>query len=81
MHHASKQTRDNAERLVVIDMLGQTRGRHRATLYRHLGHYERAIIQAAIDSLVEAGVLTRNGERVIATPALACLEELGLIAV
>ncbi|HXN39283.1 MAG TPA: hypothetical protein VN892_14685 [Solirubrobacteraceae bacterium] len=81
MFRESKQTRDNAERLVVIDLLGQARGRSRTTLYRHLRHHDHAIVSAAIDSLIEAGVLTGNGERVVATPALACLEQLGLIAV
>jgi hypothetical protein len=81
MHQESKQTRDNAERLVVIDLLGQTRGRSCVVLYRHLGHYERTLINSAIEGLVEAGVLARAGERVIVTPALACLEQLDLIAI
>jgi hypothetical protein len=81
MFRESKQTRDNAERLVVIGMLTRARGRTRPALYRHLGHYEPAVVDAAIDGLVEAGVLATSGERVVATPALACLEQLDLIAV
>jgi len=81
MFRESKQTRDNAERLVVIGMLTRERGRTRRALYRHLGHYEPAVVDAAIEGLVEAGVLTTSGERVVATPALACLEQLDLIAV
>jgi hypothetical protein len=81
MLRESKQTRDNAERLVVIWMLTRARGRTRSALYRHLSHYERAVVDTAIDGLVQAGVLTTRGEHVVATPALACLEQLKLLAV
>jgi hypothetical protein len=81
MLHASSQTRDTAARLVVIDLLGQARGRRRPTLYRHLRHHDRATINAAIKELVEDGVLTASGDRLMATPALACLEALDLIAI
>jgi len=81
MHEPSSQTRDTAARLVVIDLLGQARGRRRPTLYRHLRDHDRETINAAIAGLARAGVLTASGDRVLATPALACLESLGLIGV
>lgn len=77
---SSSQTRDTAERLVVIDLLGQTRGRTRSSLYRDLRR-DQDTIDAAIDSLVEAGIITTRGERVLATPALERLESLQLIGI
>jgi hypothetical protein len=81
MHDPSSQTHDSTARLVVIDLLGQARGRRRPTLYRHLNDHDRETINAAIGGLVRAGVLTASGDRLIATPALACLESLDLIAI
>jgi predicted HTH transcriptional regulator len=81
MRQASSQTRDTAQRLVVIDLLGQTRGRTRSTLYRHLRGQDHETIDTAIAGLVDAGVLAANGDRVRATAALACLESLDLIAI
>jgi|GEM_PF-6632290 hypothetical protein len=81
MNEPSSQTRDTAARLVVIDLLGQTRGRRRPTLYRHLRDHDRETINDAIARLVRDGVLTASGDRLMATPALACLESLQLIAI
>jgi hypothetical protein len=81
MHQASSQTRDTAERLVVIDLLGQPQARRRSTLYRHLRDQDQETINAAIAGLVQAGVLTASGDRLMPTPALACLESLRLIAI
>ncbi|HEV3036133.1 MAG TPA: hypothetical protein VGX72_15240 [Solirubrobacteraceae bacterium] len=81
MHEPSSQTNYTAARLVVIDLLGQRRGRRRPTLYRHLRDHDRDAINAAITSLVGAGILTTSGDRLIATPALVCLESLDLIAI
>lgn len=81
MLQASFQTRDTAERLVVIDLLGQTRGRTRDALYRHLRDQDDETINTAITALIEAGVLTANGDRVAPAPALARLESLALIAI
>jgi hypothetical protein len=81
MHEPSSQTRDTAARLVVIDLLGQTRGRRRPTLYRHLRGHDRDTINDAIARLVRDGVLTASGDLLVATPALACLESLQLIAI
>jgi hypothetical protein len=78
---ASFQTRDTAERLVVIDLIGQTRGRSRSTLYRHLREQDDTAIDTAITALIEAGVLTANGDRVAPAPALTRLESLALIAI
>lgn len=81
MPQSSSQTRDTAARLVVIDLLGQARGRRRATLYRHLRGQDRDTINAAIAGLVQAGVLTTRGDLLMAAPALVCLESLNLIAI
>ncbi len=81
MHEPSSQTRDTAARLVVIDLLGQARGRRRPTLYRHLRNHDQETINEAIAGLVRDGVLTASGDRLMATPALACLESLHLIAI
>ncbi len=81
MRQPSSQTRDTAARLVVIDILGQTRGRRRATLYRHLRGQDHETINAAIAGLVQAGVLSTRGDLLMAAPALLCLESLQLIAI
>lgn len=81
MLQASFQTRDTAERLVVIDLLGQTRGRTRSTLYRHLRDQDDEAINAAITALIDAGVLMADGDRVAPAPALARLESLQLVAI
>jgi hypothetical protein len=81
MCQQSSQTRDTAQRLVVIDLLGQPRGRRRRTLYRHLPSQDHDTINTAIAGLVEAGILTTSGDLVMTTPALACLESLDLIAI
>jgi hypothetical protein len=81
MLQTSSQTRDTAARLVVIDLLGHAHGRRRLTLYQHLRHHDHETINAAIASLVGAGIITASGDHVMATPALAYLEALALIAV
>ena len=69
-----------AEYLVVIQVLGRTRGRERERMYRALD-FGNAEIDAAIASLERAGVLTTAGRLVKASPALARLDGLDLIAV
>ncbi len=71
----------SAEYLVVVQLLDRARGRDRETLHRALGHRERKEIDAALASLERAGVLTVSGRTVRASPALARLEQLNLIAV
>jgi hypothetical protein len=81
MHEPSSQTNYTAARLVVIELLGQRRGRRRPTLYRHLRDHDRDAINAAIAGLVSAGVISTSGDRLMATPALTYLECLDLIAI
>jgi hypothetical protein len=69
-----------AEYLVVIQVLGRARGRERERMYRALD-FGPADIDAAIANLERAGVLTTAGRLVKASPALARLEHLDLIAV
>lgn len=71
----------SAEYLVAIELLGGgPRGRYRESIYRALDR-SRSDIDAAIASLEREGVLTVSGRTVRASPALACLEHLGLIGV
>jgi hypothetical protein len=68
------------EYLVIVQVLGRTRGRERGRMYRALD-LGRAEVDAAIASLERVGVLTVGGKTVRASPALAYLENLNLIAV
>jgi hypothetical protein len=81
MHRASKQTRETVERLVVIDLLGQTRGHTRETLFQNLRHHDQATVNAAIDGLIDIGILVSHGERVAPSRAFAHLDALGVIAI
>jgi hypothetical protein len=81
MHQASKQSADRTERLLVIQLLSQPKGRERDRLYDALGHIERDSIDNAINSLQQAGVLNVDGERVSPSAALSCLERLEMIGV
>lgn len=69
-----------AEYLVLIQVLGRKRGRERERMYRALD-CGRAEVDAAIASLERAGVLTTTPRVIRASPALARLESLNLIAV
>jgi hypothetical protein len=71
----------SAEYLVVIEVLNRTHGRDLERMYRTLRHHQREEIDVAIASLKEAGVVTVSGHMVKASPALARLEQLNLIAV
>jgi hypothetical protein len=66
---------------VVIEVLNRSHGRQRERMYRTLRAHEREEIDAAIASLEQAGVVTVNGQTIKASPALARLEQLNLIAV
>jgi hypothetical protein len=71
----------SAQYLVVIEVLNRSHGRQRERMYRTLRAHEREEIDAAIASLEQAGVVTVNGQTIKASPALARLEQLNLIAV
>ena len=71
----------SAQYLVVIELLNRPHGRDLERMYRTLRSHQRQDIDAAIASLREAGILSVNGQTVKASPALARLEQLNLIAV
>jgi hypothetical protein len=73
--------RQSAQYLVVIEVLNRPRGRDLERMYRALRHHDRQDIDAAIASLQRAGVVTVSGESIKASPALALLEQLDLIAI
>lgn len=71
----------SAAYLVAIQLLDRgPQGRRRESVYRALV-YSRSEIDEAIATLERAGVLTVTGRTVRASPALACLERLNLIAI
>ncbi len=71
----------SAQYLVVIEVLNRAHGRERERMYRTLRTHGREDIDAAIASLEQAGVVTVSGQTIKASPALARLEQLNLIAV
>jgi hypothetical protein len=71
----------DVRRLVVINLLDRPDGRERADIYRALAHIDQAVVEDAITSLVEAGVVVDSPTHVQTSQALACLERLGLIGV
>jgi hypothetical protein len=73
--------RQSAQYLVVIEVLNRAHGRNLERMYRTLGHRDRRDIDAAIASLERAGLVTVAGETIKASPALALLEQLDLIAI
>jgi hypothetical protein len=70
----------SAQYLVVVQVLNRKRGRERERMYSALS-FEREEIDAAIDSLARAGVLTITGRVVRASPALDRLQSLKLVSV
>jgi hypothetical protein len=70
-----------AEYLVILEVLSHARGRDRERMYHALRTQTREEVDAAIVSLVEAGVVIVKGARVHPTPALKRLEELNLIGI
>jgi|HubBroStandDraft_6_1064221.scaffolds.fasta_scaffold158745_3 hypothetical protein len=71
----------SAQYLVVVELLNRPHGRDLERMYRTLRGHSRQEIDAAIESLEEAGVLSINGQAVKASKALARLEQLNLIAI
>ena len=71
----------NAEYLVVLEVVGRARGRDRQRMYEALRARTTAEVDAAITDLEGAGVVVSKGARVHAAPALARLNDLGLIGV
>ncbi len=69
-----------AEYLVVLQVVGRVRGREHERMYRALRR-SPAEVDAAIESLEQAGVVAVKGARVHPSPTLKRLDELGLIGV
>jgi hypothetical protein len=68
------------EYLVVLQVAGRVRGRERERMYRALRRTP-AEVDAAIESLEQAGLVAVKGARVHASPALKRLDDLGLIGI
>jgi len=85
MHRQSKQASQRhdaaAERLVVLQVVGVPRGRQRSVIYTALADIGRERVDAAIDSLQQAGVVLVVGRAVRQSTALERLDRLELICV
>jgi hypothetical protein len=68
------------EYLVVLQVVGRTRGRERERMYRALRRTP-AEVDAAIKSLEDAGIVAVKGARVHASSALKRLDDLGLVGI
>jgi len=68
-----------AERLLVIELAGDERGRRHASLHRLFDDLVPGHLDAALASLTEVGVLQAGGAGVIQTRALARIDALGVI--
>jgi hypothetical protein len=71
----------DTEYLVVLAVVGRSHGRDRERMYRALQARTSAEVDAAIESLDQAGVVAIKGTRVHASPALTRLNDLNLIGV
>jgi hypothetical protein len=79
----SKQSWEQAERLVVMEVLLQLNGRPKEVIHRELAGHDHtpAQVDEAISALVDAGVLEAGDGLVWATPPLERLVRLGLVAI
>ena len=68
------------EYLVVLQVVGRTRGRERERMYRVLRRAP-AEVDAAIEGLEHAGVVAVKGARIYPSSALKRLDDLGLIGI
>lgn len=71
----------NAEYLVVLDVLRRPRGRDRERMYKALRTSSPDELDTAIASLEQAGIVSVKGKQIHASPALRRLNELKLIGV
>jgi hypothetical protein len=69
------------ERLVVLQLLGHKRGYPRARLLADLDDIEPEVVEQAIASLAQAGVLRVKRTRLHASVALQRLDELTMICI
>jgi len=81
MSRPSNQTREHAERLVAIQLLGYPRGRRRESVHRALEGIGREAIDEAITNLENVGVLVAAERTLRASDALTHLDRLKLIGV
>jgi DNA-binding MarR family transcriptional regulator len=82
MRDESKQERQfdgYTERLVVLAVLGHPRGCPRAQLLADLGDIEQGVIERAIASLEEAGLLELKATGLHPSAAMRRLDELAMI--
>jgi hypothetical protein len=72
----------DAERTVVAEAVARRDPLTRVELVKLVSErFEAERASAAIDALIEVGVLTAEGENVNASPALVRLDEIGLIPI
>jgi hypothetical protein len=74
-------TGEYIERLVVLQMLGRSRGCTRARLLADLDDVEPRLIDRAMASLVQVGLLCVKRTRFYPSPAMQRLDELAMICV
>lgn len=71
-----------AQAAVVVELLNRPKGRTLTAVMRTRGnHLDRARILAAADSLQDAGVIRRDGDRLYATSALNRLDRIGMVCI
>lgn len=85
MHQASNQDADDiddrTERRIVIQVVGLTRGRERARMYKALRDLQQQSIDTATESLQTAGVVIVKGKSVHQSAALQRIDRLDLIGI
>jgi hypothetical protein len=69
------------ERLVVLQVLGHRRGYPRVRVLADLDDIDPALVEQAIESLAQAGVLRVKRTRLHASVALQRLDELTMICI
>lgn len=69
------------EYLIVLEVVSRPRGRDRERMRRALRDHPAEAIDAAVQALQEAGVVTATEHTIKPTLALQRLDQLGLIAV
>lgn len=69
------------EYLIVLEVVGRPRGRDRESMRRQLRDHRPEAIDAAVQALEQAGVVTATPRTIRPSAALRLLDELGLIAV
>ena len=70
-----------AQSVVVLELLQRPEGVALAHLHATIKDVHSARLMAAAESLQAAGVIRREGERLLAMPALERLDALGMVCI